>query len=238
MSFSIKKGFTLVEIIIVVVVLTISVVSAIAFVNNWLNFTKITRQKIIAINFAREWIESVYQIRDTNRLKRSWKKDQCWLKMNPLVDVGNDWCENDARIWSGNYIIEEKWSEIESESKSKYFVLSWWSISWFDIENWMSGNNNFYRLCFLTWQRRACPWIDRSTWSSAEWVYLRQISWKWVFLKDVNASWWNYINCTIWNDTNCWDESAKEYRFCSRVWYMWWNNWEIEICSLMTNFVK
>jgi prepilin-type N-terminal cleavage/methylation domain-containing protein len=232
MSLSIKKGFTLIEIIIVVWILSILVVSSIAFVNNWLNFTKVTRQKVIAINFAREWIESVYQIRDTNWQKRPWKKDECWLKLDPLNDVSGDWCENDSWMWSGNYIIAQEWSD------SKYFILSWWLIPWFNIADWTSGNNIFYRLCFLSWQRKACPNIDRSIWKSAEWIYLRQISWKWVFLKNTNIEWWTYIDCTKWDDPNCWDDQAKEYRFCSKVWYMWWNQGEIEICALITNFVK
>jgi len=222
----------LVEIIIVVMVLSVWVVSAIAFVTNWLNFTKITRQKVIAINFAREGIESVYQIRDTNRQRWQWKKDQCWLKTNPLVDDGSVWCENDTWMWSWNYTIVEVWST------SKYFVLSWVNWGWFDLSKWMSWNNISYRLCFSSGYWKACPWADRNEWFSSEGIFLRQITGKWVFLKNTNTAGWDYIPCTDWTTNQCGSNTAKEYRFCSRVWYMGGTQGEIEICSLMTNFLE
>lgn len=212
--------------------LSVWVVSSIVFVNNWLNFTKITRQKVIAINFAREGIESVYQIRDTNRQKWQWKKDQCWLKANPLVDEGIEWCENDLWMWSGNYVIIESWST------SKYFILSGVSDNWFDLSKWMSWNNIDYRLCFSSWHWSACPGLDWAEWFSSEWIFLRQISWKWVFLKNTNTTGWDYVVCADWTTSQCGSDTAKEYRFCSRVWYMWWTQWEVEICSLMTNFLE
>ena len=233
MSFSIKKGFTLVEMIIVVVILTVAIVSAIVFLNNWINFTKVSRQKVIAINFARQWIESVYQIRDTNWQKWAGKKDQCWLKKDPLVDVDDDWCENDEWMWTGYYVIIEKTLEW-----NKYLSLSWMWVEWFDINSGMSSNNVNYRLCYQTWKWLSCPWTDRSIWNSSEWIFLSEIQWKWLYTKNTSTIWWDLINCLNWDTPDCGNWQAMEYRFCSKVWYIWWVKWEIEICSLITNFME
>lgn len=62
-----------------------------------------SKNEIIALNLAREGIEAVYQIRNTNRMRWSGKRDQCWLKREPLFDRGNLWCQDDEWIGKGVY---------------------------------------------------------------------------------------------------------------------------------------
>ncbi len=206
-----------------------------------MRFTQTIRTKIVATNLAREGIESMYQIRDTNRRRWSSKRDQCWLKVNPLVDyidgMGSEWCENkDERLGSGNYVVINSglWDQ-------KYFVAQ--KIDWPELNivgTWILATWNLsYSLCF-SGERYPCPGVEY-TW--VEWKYFRQIVGKWLFLKDSNIDWWDYLNCTdgtanAWS-VECGDGSAKEYRFCSKVEY---NNGRgisnVEICALMTNFLE
>jgi hypothetical protein len=196
------------------------------------------KQRVIAINLAREGMEWVYQIRDTNRLFWPAKKDECRLDMNPLVNDTN-WCWEDDWMWSGNYILQKMTS-----GNQQSFYLSWWS-DWniLDLSDWAAADDNKFALCLSAWGlREACPWHNWPV------MYFRQIHGEWVFYKDSNTTGWDYLDCPKWNDSaypttipwsiSCSWADAKEYRFCSKVAYIgqWW--WEVELCWLITNFWK
>lgn len=51
-----------------------------------------TRQDSLAINLAREGMEGVYTIRDTNWLRRSGKRDANRLCANPSLTSTNNNC--------------------------------------------------------------------------------------------------------------------------------------------------
>jgi hypothetical protein len=46
-----------------------------------------TRQETLAINFAREGVEAVTTIRNTNRLRWSGKRDMNWLCVDPSLGI-------------------------------------------------------------------------------------------------------------------------------------------------------
>ena len=48
------------------------------------------RQKVTALNLAKEGVEVMYNIRDTNWRRRDSKKDLTWLKNDPLTIGNND----------------------------------------------------------------------------------------------------------------------------------------------------
>ena len=105
MGFSRKKGFTLWEILVIIVVISVGLMAIISLLTYGLNYVQKSRQRIISINLAREGMESIHQIRGTNRQRRAGRKEECWLKINPLVDNGGDGCMNDTRMQSGSYIL-------------------------------------------------------------------------------------------------------------------------------------
>lgn len=242
MKFATKKAFTMMELVVVMFLLSIGFFSIITMLNSWSRFTQIIRTKIVALNLAREGVEAMFQMRDTNRRRRSSKRDLCWLKTNPLVDdisdPDNEWCENwDERLWSGNYVVFSTgiWEQ-------KYFVAQ--LITWFSLDIsgswWIQSWDLNYSLCFWSGEWYPCPWREYTWW---EWKYFRQITGKGLFLKNSNIAGWEYLDCkngsdVLWPNA-CGDSSAKEYRFCSKVEY---NNGRgisnVEICSLMTNFFE
>ena len=74
------------EILVIVVVISVGLLSVLVVLTNGMRYVQKTRQKVVAINIAREGMEAIYQIRDTNRTRWAGVKDGCRLKINPLVD--------------------------------------------------------------------------------------------------------------------------------------------------------
>lgn len=96
-----KRGFTLIEVLIVLFVFATGVMIVVQGVNKTTSYVSEMTQKTIAMHLAKEGIEAMYNIRNTNRRKRSSEKDKCWLKAKPTIDEGNDGCENDPWIGMG-----------------------------------------------------------------------------------------------------------------------------------------
>jgi len=227
------KSFTLLEILFVVIAVSIGLMAVLTAVDFALRNVQSVRQKVIAINLAREWLEWIYQIRDTNRLIWPAKRDLCRLDINPLIDEDSNWCTDDTWMWSGNYILQKILS-----GNQQSFYLSWWS-TWrgLDLSDWIQSGDSKFTLC-MSWNlRESCPDYN---WSA---TYFRQIHAEWLFSKDSNTTGWDYLDCadaeaTYWAGISCWWFEAKEYRFCSKVSYMGQWRWEVELCWLITNFWK
>lgn len=231
-----KSGFTLREVLIVVVVVSIGLVSVIVALSNGSRYLQRTMQKVIAINLAREWMEAVYQIRDTNRTRWAWVKDSCRLKINPLVD--DNWsvsdCSSDFWMTSGYYILQrsQTWGQ-------SYFSLTGLGstpfLSWVNLSDGIGSTDNKFTLCHQTWSYwDACPGTQSTT---TEWRYFRQIQWLWLYRKDININWWSWLNCSSWNSQICWSSIAKEFRFCSKVAYVGDTTGEVQFCGVITNFM-
>ena len=222
MRFSSKRWFTLWEILVIVIVISVGILSIISLLTYGINFIQKSRQKVIAINLAREWIEAVYQIRDTNRQRRAGMKEECWLKIDPLEDERTPWCTDDTRMQSGFYILQP-----HTVSDQQYFLLTGFSSLG------LADNALQYSLCFSHWSRISCPGL---TGVSSEGRYFREIQWYGLWAKDSSVTWWTYLPCTNGEDTDCGTTSAKEFRFCSRVMYMWYGTGSVELCGVLTNF--
>lgn len=221
-----KKGFTIWEILIVIVVISIGLLSVIAVLNNGLTYVQKTRQKVIALNLAREGMEAVYQMRDTNRTRWAWVKDQCWLKIDPMTDEWALRCIDDTRFSTWSYVLEYK-----AYSGQYYFALTWPQVS-FDLSDGLDTGDLYYGLC-QTWGLRYSCIAPNTT----EGKYFREIQWLWLYLKDVPVTWWTLIPCT-WSLSNpdCWSPRAKEFRFCSKVYYIGDGTGEVKLCWVLTNF--
>lgn len=231
MWFSRKRGFTLWEILVIVVVISVWMMSIISLLTYGLSYVQKSRQRIIAINLAREWIEAVYQIRDTNRQRWAGRKEECRLKTNPLVDSWSVWCSDDIWIQSGIYILDT-----HTTSGQTYFFLTGYTTGVLDISSGIGTWDLMYSLCFSGGLRMACPGVDMTT---SEGRYFREIRWYGLFAKDTAITWWQYMTCTSGqNYFTCGSATAKEFRFCSKVVYVWFGTWEVELCGLLTNFME
>lgn len=64
-----KQGFTIREILIIIIVISVGLLSVVVVLTNGMKYVQKTRQKVVALNLAREGMEAFYQIRDTNRTR-------------------------------------------------------------------------------------------------------------------------------------------------------------------------
>lgn len=76
-----KKGFTLLEVIIAIFIITIGITGAVNLINYSISNTIVSRSQVVAVNLAQEGLEVVRAIRDTN-----WLEDAVW---NDGLDAGN-----------------------------------------------------------------------------------------------------------------------------------------------------
>lgn len=223
-----KKGFTIREILVIIVVISVGLLSVVVVLTNGMKYVQKTRQKVVALNLAREWMEAIYQIRDTNRTRWAGVKDWCRLKINPLVDEWIARCNDDAWFTIGSYVLERlyTWGQ-------EYFALTGPMSTWINLSNGLDSDDYNFSLCQESgyWNSHIWTWCI-----SSEGQYFREIEWLWLYLKDSSTSWWDLISCTWWTASWCWTSSAKEFRFCSKVVYIGDSTGEVKLCGVITNF--
>lgn len=226
-----KGGFTIREILVIIVVISVGLLSVVVVLTNGMRYVQRTRQKVVALNIAREGMEAIYQIRDTNRTRRAGVKDACWLKINPLID--DQWterCVDDIRFTSGSYVLQRLhnwWQE--------YFALTGPILTWIDLGDGVNTGDYNFSLCQQSGLWYSCMWTPPTT---SEGKYFREIEWLWLYLKDVPITWWQEIPCS-WSfgpDPACGSTKAKEFRFCSKVSYIGDSTGEVKLCGVITNF--
>jgi hypothetical protein len=229
MRFSTKRWFTVREILVIIVVISVGLLSVVVVLTNGMTYVQKTREKVIALNLAREWMEAIYQIRDTNRTRRAGVKDSCRLKIDPLVD--DSWapttCTDDLRFTSGSYVLQRltAWGQA-------YFALTG-IFAQIDFSNGIDTGDYMFSLC-----QQSGLWIPcmGTLPTTSEGTYFREIQWRWLYFKDVNATWWMLTTCVDWTAPGCWTNRAKEFRFCSRVVYIGQSTGEVKLCGVITNF--
>lgn len=81
-----KRGNSIIEIMVVVIILTTGIIGTYGILNSGQRLSITSENRIKAINIAREWIEAVENIRDTNWIKFSSDYEHCWRvkDYNPL----------------------------------------------------------------------------------------------------------------------------------------------------------
>lgn len=229
-----KSGFTLIEMMIVAVIISVWILWIVNVIDYWLKFVWNIRQEVIATNLAREWIEWVFNIRDTNWTRWSGRRDECWLLKDPLWEDSG--CQNKDRIQEWYYYLS--WATAWNQKYNKLNKISNESDDKLDLSDWLNWNNNQeYALCQSSrWQRHPCPNANQQEQVTWEWRYFRMIEVKWLYNKED----WTSLDCEDWEDgdgsVDCWDSTPKELRFCSVVKYMWDHEWEVKLCSAITNF--
>ena len=229
-----KKAFTLIELVIVIIILSIGLIWVFTTMRNSYKFLQEIKEKTMAINFARGGIEWVFSIRDTNWQRWWGKKDKCWLKVNPLVDEWSEGCEDDEWFGSGSYVLAlATWN-----SDQEYFYLSKQNQA-FDPSWPLKTDDWKYLLCEdkNNWIIKACTWYtSRPPDYFDATLFFRQVRWWYLLDKNNNSD--ITSNCNKWNDPGCWDGRFLEKNFCVDVFYFDGFKKKITLCSVMTNFLK
>jgi len=225
-----NKWFTLVETIIVCTLFAFMVLWIILGINKAYAFINSTKLLVRATNFAREWVEMVYNIRDTNWRKYSWIKD-----------------EHRNDIWTWNlkfyltwwiYVLKEKIWE-DGESSFIYADPLTWNTDIYEIEWFFNDNYEDIRQkskITFTWNYSFYSWWTMATWSLEE-----LLKWNWTEFYRILRVYWIYCkNSSNTDNQTCSNNSdPKEMRFCVKVFYddVKWQH-STELCSIMTNFME
>ena len=77
-SGSMKKGETIVEVLVALVVLTIGAATATSLIVTALRSNQFDKDSLVALNLAQEGLEYMHNLRDTNWLKFSANTQGCW----------------------------------------------------------------------------------------------------------------------------------------------------------------
>lgn len=143
-----KRAFTIIEVIIGLVITWIGVLAIIGAINYWTRALTMTRSQIIAANLAREWVETMFNKRDTNRQIYPSKKDKCWLVNNS--DPNSTTCESLPRVWPGLWIPNISSGGVSVLNRSTSTDLQW-------MDFWQPGFSpkdsiSSAKLCNIWWK--------------------------------------------------------------------------------------
>jgi hypothetical protein len=218
----VKKSFTLLEVLIICGAFSIVIVSIIWAINRSYAFMSSTRMKVRAVNFAREWVEMMFNMRDTNWREHSWEKDVYWL-----------WTWS-TKLKEGIYVLKER----DNGSGDMYIYASGLIVAPWEIDDFYS---NFRKSKVKEQARLSFTWAyDYLTWKYDGWIWkFEQTTWN---LQDLL---WNdgefYRIVRVYDIVNkiedCIDVSCpKEMHFCVKIFYRHQWEHETELCSIMTNF--
>lgn len=100
--FKSQRGNSIIEVMVVIIILTIGITGAYNIISSGQKLSSTTENRIKAINIAREGLEAVENIRDTNWIKFSSDYNNCWkVKNYDITCIGNSGKE----YASGSYIL-------------------------------------------------------------------------------------------------------------------------------------
>ena len=240
-----KNWFTLAETLLVCSIFAIMVVWIILAVNRSYTFMSNTKLKIQATNLAREWVEMMFNIRDTNWRKCSWKKDQFWLYLGSWAGInkekecdtlGKDFAKwiftiNEWINWSWDTYVYANGLMLQQANVHESDINNFYSIDWF----W---NGNY------TWAKISFSWSyyyrseGKQEWNIKDLLggvdFYRIVRVYGIYKKDED----NNAGFDISTDSSALTNwTPAEMRFCVKVFYR--NHWDphsSELCSIMTNF--
>mgnify|MGYP001678853614 FL=1 len=263
-------GFTLIEVLVVVFVLSMGVLVIMQGINKTTTYISETAQRTIALNLAKEGLEAMYNIRNTNWRRRSDSRDKCWLKANPMVDEGNLGCEDDEWIREWRYVTfltGEAWKKYHGVyAREPYTSLlpnhfprfKNWTQKWGLL---VQDDIDFSRqyddvLGFTSYGPKSTSIVyhDGNFISSDEYLnlspiekqkvskklgeYRRLIAIVGLYPKSWDKDDISLLQCFSWNTWDCGNSTPKELRFCSVVRYTQPYEGVVQVCSIMTNFLK
>ena len=229
-----KYWFTLVEIIILCSLFSFLILWVIVAINRSFTFVNNTRLAVRAANFAREWMEMMYNIRDTNRRKNAWQRDANWLNLSMdststdhfekwfyTIKQDNDWVlkAEKIKIRMGSCSCTEDEFGQSYENETNFFDNS--NNCSMNIRDWRCGPVKLSNGDVMT--EELLDGVE----------FYRLVHVFGIYQKDTNDP-----NAEI-TEVNLTDWTPAEMRFCVKVFYRD-GNWKhsSELCGLMTNFTE
>lgn len=183
-----KMATTIVEAIIVTLVIVMWLTWVYSIYSASIKETNAVETKIQAIQIAREWIEAITNIRDTNWLLYSSDKKNCWKTFNYDVsciwnstfsnNIKNAWNYKIYRDIDNRWILEEDilWLAWDDYTTALYknFYSVWLDTNSLYTQSWATSilKNNYTR-------QIKTSYISPPNWTINDWIEVKSIV-RWV----------------------------------------------------------
>jgi len=180
-----KTATTIAEAIIVILVIVLWLTWVYKIYFESLDLTYSVENKIQAIQIAREWIEAVTNIRDTNWALYSSDTKNCWKTLNYDLlciwnssftnNISNNWNYKVLRDWNNRWILTEDnlllWDSYSSAPYRAFYRIY---LDWNNLYTHNAGSNlnQFYTRQIKTANVNAKEW-DNTT--SNDWLEIKSI---------------------------------------------------------------
>lgn len=212
-----KFAASIIEAIVVIAILSIGIVWVFGFFSKSRTFLDWVSAKIEAIEIAREWIEVLENIRNTNWIRFWANIDNCWntLNYNPQcvfwTDVTKIWGWKTYILKNNNFVwtLEEKndsWDFKELTYRNKFSV-------WKNKTNWLYCQPVDNINCITR----------RENWKLLIWNYIRKIKVENIGFASSNPN--NVTKIKVTSIVEWIDQSKKWKR-------------RLELVNFMTNYKK
>jgi hypothetical protein len=182
-----KKATSILEAMIVLLIIVTWILWLYKIYGNSQKLSLATKYRIEAIEIAREWIEAMKNIRDTNWIVFSWDKKNCYNTLN----------YNSNCVWDNN---KTNWKYIENNKH--YIIYKWNDNKWYLEEKNISWNYKYknpnYRNNFRVYKNN---WFYSQTWTTTNpTIYTREIK-----ITNSTSSWFTFHSIVSWADnTKSW----------------------------------
>ena len=166
-----NRATSLVEVLVSMVILVLWITWTYNIYFRTMHLSESSKNRLTAIEMAREWIEAVTNIRDTNWLNYWADYKNCWNVLNY-----NILCVNDLSSWKDDYDILA-WSYILDRNDDKKWILT--------TKNTWNYTDTNYRTRFEV--KLDTNWFyTQSGWTNINWpLFTREIV---ISYEDTN--WW------------------------------------------------
>jgi len=146
-----KKATSIIEAIIMILILLIWILGLFNIYTKSYKLSTSTRNKIEAIEIAREWIEAMENIRNTNWVLLSADSKNCWNVLNYNKNcVWNNWTTYDIKKWMYKIYTDSNWKwtlhKTNSQTTKNYKNNSYKNFfkvnldtNWLYTQNWWTN---------------------------------------------------------------------------------------------------
>ena len=246
------KAFTFIEILIISILITTWLLVVAGAITHAQRVNRRVMQSVIANQLATEWVEILYQQRNSNFLT--------YQKYKENVEIAQEDINACRLALNFDACLETEKSELAYNLSScidgidNRILRAWYY--YITNETWKNFINNclckdqetdcsdpkqdIYAICLNDWVWHPCPQWHEAWWDQSKyWKFYRIIEWIWSFDMAAESTGGQFLNTNRFLSRYA-ATDAQEYRFCSRVVREWggWQDWELEICSTMTNFIN
>ncbi len=203
-----KNWTTIVEAMVVMLIVVIWIIWMYNIYSKSQNLSNTTQNRLIAIDIAREWIEAMTNIRDTNWMLFASNTDNCWNVLNYDSNCITTTNPNSLAIWTNSYIIYSDSLDYRWKITQKTPAVFSYSNSW-------------YRSVFEV--KKDSLWFYSQSWSSLT-------SFKPLFTREIKISYWDNTNPHKTMNVQSivkWSDPSKSN----------WN-FEVKLETVLTNWKK